>query len=79
MKALENTVRIKKRVLENLERVSESDIQEISDFVEFITIRRSKKPAKKTKCLPQGDPILKLMGIASVQPFSEQIDQELYG
>jgi len=79
MKATKNTVRLKKRVLENLERVSESDIQEISDFVEFITIRRHKRPAKKPKCLPRRDPILKLMGIATVEPFSEKIDQELYG
>ena len=79
MKPIENTIRLKKRVIENLERISESDIQEISDFVEFITIRRYKGTAKKIKLLPRRDPILKLMGIASVEPFSERIDQELYG
>ena len=79
MKGLENTIRLKKRVIENLERISESDIQEISDFVEFITIRRYKETAPKIKLLLRRDPILKLMGIASVEPFSERIDQELYG
>ena len=79
MKAIENTIRLKKRVIENIERISESDIQEISDFVEFITIRRYKGTTKKIKLLPRRDPILKLMGIASVEPFSERIDQELYG
>jgi hypothetical protein len=79
MKAVENTVRLKKRVMENLEKVSENDIQQISDFVEFIRRRRYKGLSKKNRILPKRDPILKLMGIASVEPFSEQIDQELYG
>jgi len=79
MKTEENTLTLKKRVIEKLEKVSENEIQEISDFVEFITRRRYKGVAKKTRILPKRDPILKLMGIASVEPFSEQIDQELYG
>ena len=79
MKTVENTVRLRKRVMENLEKVSENDIQEISDFVEFITRRRYKGLSKRTRILPKRDPILKLMGTASVEPFPEQIDQELYG
>ena len=79
MKTVENTLTLKKRVIEKLEKVSENDIQEISRFVEFITRRRYKGLAKKSRVLPKRDPILKLMGIASVEPFSEQIDQELYG
>ena len=79
MKTVENTLTLKKTVIEKLEKVSENDIQEISDFVEFITRRRYKGLAKKTRILPKRDPILKLMGIGSVEPFSEQIDQELYG
>ena len=78
MKTVENTLRLKKRVMENLEKASGNDIQEISDFVEFITRRRDKGLPKKTRILPKRDPILKLMGIASVEPFAEQIDQELY-
>ncbi len=79
MKTVENTLTLKKRVIEKLEKVSENDIQEISDFVEFITRRRYKGLPKKNRILPKRDPILKLMGIASVEPFSQQIDQELYG
>jgi len=75
MRTAENTLRLKKRVMQKLEKVSENDIQEISDFVEFITRRRNKGLAKKTRILPKRDPILKLMGIASVEPFAEQIDQ----
>lgn len=78
MKTVENTLILKKRVIEKLEEVSENDIQEISDFVEFITRRRHEGLPKKNRISPKRDPILKLMGIASVEPFSEQIDQELY-
>jgi hypothetical protein len=77
----EKIISDKKRLMENLERLPESDIQEVLDFVEFILIKRY----KKKKILPQKrldlkkDPILKLMGIADVEPFSNKIDQELYG
>ena len=79
MKTVENTVRLKKRVIEDLEKISENDIRQISDFVEFIRRRRQRGLPKKTRALPKKDPILKLMGIASVEPFSQQIDPELYG
>jgi hypothetical protein len=33
----------------------------------------------KAEIEPAKDPILKLLGIANVDPFSNKIDQELYG
>ena len=77
----EKIISDKKRLMENLERLPASDIQEVLDFVEFILIKRY----RKKKNLPQKrldlkkDPILKLMGIADVEPFANKIDQELYG
>ena len=77
----EKIISDKKRLMENLERLPASDIQEVLDFVEFILIKRY----QKKKNLPQKrldlkkDPILKLMGIADVEPFANKIDQELYG
>jgi hypothetical protein len=79
MRTVEDTVKLKKRVIENLEKVSKNDIQQISDFVEFIRRRKQRGFSNKTRMLPKRDPILKLMGIASVEPFSGHIDQELYG
>lgn len=77
----EKIISDKKRLMENLQRLPASDIQEVLDFVEFILIKRY----QKKKILPQkrldlkNDPILKLMGIADVEPFANKIDQELYG
>jgi len=71
----------KQQLLKNLERLSESDVQEILDFADFIVSRRSrmKKIPSKKKLVPEKDPILKLMGIADVEPFADKIDKELYG
>ena len=77
----QRTTALKKRLLESLERVSETDMQEILDFVEFILTRRYKKKriSMKAELDPTKDPVLKLMGIADAKPFSKEIDRELYG
>ena len=76
----ENIISDKKRLLESLERLPESDIQEVLDFVEFKLIKRYKRkiilPKKRLDL--QKDPILKIMSIANVDPFANKIDQELY-
>jgi len=71
----------KQQLLKNLEMLTESDIQEILDFADFIVSRRSrmKKIPSLKKLPPEKDPILKLMGIADVKPFADKIDKELYG
>lgn len=71
----------KQQLLKSLERLPESDVQKILDFADFIVLRRSrmKKIPSKEKLAPEKDPILKLMGIADVEPFADKIDKELYG
>ncbi len=77
----ENVLYKKKKLLENIDKLSESDIQEIMDFVDFILSKhnKEKKHSQLRKLDPKEDPILKLMGIADVKPFAYKIDQELYG
>jgi len=77
----QRTSTLKKRLLDSLERVPETDIQEILDFVDFIVTKRyKKKPTpQKTELDPAKDPALKLIGIADVKSFSKEIDRELYG
>lgn len=72
---------LRNQLLDNLERLSEDDIQEILDFVEFLLTKRNKEKItfQKTGIEPEKDPILKLMGLADVEPFAHRIDQELYG
>ena len=78
METIRNITRAKDRLLKDLERVSDTEIREISDFVEFIIKKRQKKPYKKMALAPKNDPVLKLIGVADVEPFSKIIDRELY-
>lgn len=75
----EKIISRKEQLLENLERLTESDIQEVLDFAKFLQVKRKRKKVLKKDMLdPEKDPILKLIGIADVKPFANTIDQELY-
>ncbi|MBM4340555.1 MAG: hypothetical protein FJ110_13560 [Deltaproteobacteria bacterium] len=78
MEPIRHITKTKDRLLKDLERVSDIEILEISDFVEFIIKKRHKKPSQKMAPTPQKDPILRLIGIVDVEPFSKVIDCELY-
>ncbi len=81
MSSIANTVALKERLLKHVERLSEADIREVLDFVEFLQTKRHKvEPIpEKAHLDPESDPILKLIGIADVEPFADRIDEELYG
>lgn len=80
MNSILNSEILRKQLLENLETLPVYYIQEILDFAEFIRAKRyRRKPfQKKSKFPPQKDPILKLIGIADIEPFADKIDLELY-
>jgi hypothetical protein len=78
METIHDVMKTKGRLLKDLERVSDTDIREISNFVEFLMKKRQKKRHKKTTLAPKNDPVLKLIGVADVEPFSTIIDRELY-
>ncbi len=78
METTRNITNTKDRLLKDLARVSDTEMREISDFVEFIIKKRHKKPFKKMTLSPNNDPILRRIGIADVDPFSKAIDRELY-
>jgi cobalamin biosynthesis protein CbiD len=79
METMQGFGKSKERLLKNLNRVSEAEIQEISDFAEFVLKKRLKNKTKRITLNPREDPIFKLIGIADVECFSGTIDQELYG
>jgi len=78
METIRNITKTKDRLFKDLEKVSDTEIREISDFVEFIIKKRHKKPFKKITRPSKNDPILRLIGIADVEPLSKAIDRELY-
>jgi len=72
---------LKERLIEELERLPEDRLREALDFVVYLRTREKNGAATRSPedLDPQKDPILKLVGIADVEPFSQNIDQDLYG
>ncbi len=72
---------LKERLIEELEKLPEDRLREVLDFVEYILTRKARRsaPPSLDELDSRKDPILKLMGIADVEPFSQKIDEELYG
>ena len=81
MSANSNIIGLKKQLLDDLEKLDRPDVQEILDFADFILSRRYKRqqPLRDQDLVPERDPLLKLIGLADVQPFADKIDTELYG
>ncbi len=71
----------KEQLVQEIEKLPEEQLQEVLDFVGHLRAKDSRKAAAMPQkdLDPQGDPVLKLFGIADVEPFSQNIDQELYG
>ena len=61
---------LKQQLLEKVTDLSESRLQEVLDFIDFLRFREQKSE----------DPILRVAGYLSGNPLSaEAIDEELYG
>ena len=71
----------KEQLVQEIEKLPEEQLQEVLNFVGYLRAQDSRKiTTMSQKDLdPQGDPVLKLFGIANVEPFSQNIDQDLYG
>ena len=74
------TANLKDRVVETLGKLSKIEIQNVLKFSEFLLFEGHKKGNIASRSLdPKKDPILRVIGIAEVEPFADEIDQELYG
>ena len=74
------TAILKNRVVETLGKLSKVEIQNVLKFSEFLLREVDKKRNVPSRSLdPKKDPILRVIGIAEVEPFADEIDQELYG
>ena len=72
---------LKERLIEEIGKLPKDCLQEIFDFVGYLRTREENGAARKSPedLDPQQDAILKLVGIADVEPFSQSIDHDLYG
>lgn len=75
----EKTICDKKQLVQVLDKLPESALQEILDFAEFIFTKRYKRRKLVQKRMPAKDPILRLIGMADVEPFADTVEHELYG
>ena len=69
----------RKQLVQVLDKLPESAVQEIMDFAEFIFAKRIKREKVIQKKMHAKDPILKLIGMADVEPFADTVEHELYG
>jgi hypothetical protein len=61
---------LKERITEKLDRLPESDLREVLDFVEFLTWRTSEPY----------EPLLRVAGsLSGEMPSADEIERELYG
>ena len=74
------TKALKEQLIKELEKLPEVRLREALDFVGYLRVREDNEAARKPPedLDPKKDPILRLMGIADVEPFSKDIDEELY-
>ncbi len=72
---------LKERLIEEIGKLPKDRLREVFDFVSYLRTREENEAATKSpKDLdPRHDPILELIGIADVEPFSQNIDHDLYG
>ena len=75
----EKTICDKNQLVRVLDKLPESAVQEIIDFAEFVCAKRCKRKSLVQKRMPAKDPILKLIGMADIEPFADTLEHELYG
>lgn len=72
----------KQKLLSEIDQLSNPYILELQNFVQYLKFKQSRmaSSSKNSNSLrPEDDPILQAFGIIDVAPFSETIDDTLYG
>jgi hypothetical protein len=71
---------IKQKLLEDVDKLPEEKLAEVVDFVGYLLTKTKKATPEEQRYLdPAKDPLLKVIGIADVEPFGHLIDKDLYG
>ena len=70
---------LRQALLVEVEKLPEDRLREVLDFVRFLIFKSTYQVPKMEKTPdPQQNPLLKLIGSIDVEPFADNIDQELY-
>jgi hypothetical protein len=72
---------LKNRVLEEIEKLPKSKLQEMLDFVGYLISkdRNAQTTEPEEELDPSQDPILRMVGRVSHGSLAKNIDKELYG
>ena len=74
------TQMLRQALLVEVEKLPEDRLREVLDFVRYLIFKSTYQIPKMEKPLdPQQNPLLKLIGSVDVEPFADNIDEELYG
>jgi len=72
----------KKELFLEIEQLSSSYLAELQNFIRYLKFKQTgfaTTSIDRMALLPENDPILCLIGIVDVAPFSENLDDMLYG
>jgi len=72
----------KKELFQEIEQLSSPYLAELQNFIRYLKFKQASQyttSINKITLPPENDPILCLIGIADVAPFSEKLDDMLYG
>ena len=81
-KAMEHSHTTKQKLAFEIEQLSNPYIMELQNFIQYLKFKQSSMTAKSSDSRvlrPEDDPILRALGLIDVTPFSETIDDTLYG
>jgi hypothetical protein len=79
---MENLIVSRQKLAHDIEHLSNTHIMELQKFVQYLKFKQASTVASSCEIRaiqPEDDPILFAFGIVDVQPFSEKIDETLYG
>jgi len=70
----------KSELLREIEQLPNPCLVELQNFIRYLKFKQSSAKVKSEKLTlsPENDPILSLIGLADVAPFSDNIDDTLY-
>lgn len=79
---MENLIVSRQKLAHDIEHLSNTHIMELQKFVQYLKFKQASTAVSSCEVRaiqPGDDPILSGFGIVDVQPFSENIDDILYG
>lgn len=71
----------KSELFREIEQLPNLYLVELQNFIRYLKFKQSNATVKNERLTlsPENDPILRLIGLADVIPFSDSIDDLLYG